>query len=76
MFSIGSSLRQLRGQFFWFGHDMDFRGRAYTLSKHLTHIGGDLSRALLQFGKGKPLGPNGLDWLKIHLVNLTGLRKR
>ncbi|THD22134.1 DNA-directed RNA polymerase [Fasciola hepatica] len=23
-----------------------------------------------------PLGPKGLDWLKIHLVNLTGLKKR
>ena len=25
---------------------------------------------------GKPLGEHGLDWLKIHLVNLTGLKKR
>lgn len=28
------------------------------------------------FAIGKPLGPKGLDWLKIHLVNLTGHRKR
>lgn len=28
------------------------------------------------FAKGKPLGPKGLDWLKIHLVNLTGLKKK
>ena len=28
------------------------------------------------FGKGKPLGEKGLQWLKIHLINLTGLKKR
>ena len=26
-------------------------------------------------GEGKPLGPKGLDWLKIHIINLTGLKK-
>jgi len=31
---------------------------------------------MLVFAKGKPLGPDGLDWLKIHLVNLTGFKKR
>uniref|UniRef100_A0A8C9P788 DNA-directed RNA polymerase n=1 Tax=Spermophilus dauricus TaxID=99837 RepID=A0A8C9P788_SPEDA len=36
----------------------------------------DLARALLEFAEGRPLGPHGLTWLKIHLVNLTGLRKR
>lgn len=25
---------------------------------------------------GKPLGARGLEWLKIHLINLTGLKKR
>jgi len=28
------------------------------------------------FAKGKALGPHGLEWLKIHLVNLTGFKKR
>ena len=28
------------------------------------------------FAKGKPLGEQGLKWLKIHLINLTGLKKR
>ena len=28
------------------------------------------------FAKGKELGPHGLDWLKIHLINLTGFKKR
>lgn len=31
---------------------------------------------MLLFAKGKPLGEEGLDWLKIHLVNLTGMKKR
>jgi DNA-directed RNA polymerase len=31
---------------------------------------------MLLFAKGKPLGEKGLDWLKIHLVNLTGMKKR
>lgn len=41
----------------------------------MHHLGNDLSRGLLLFGVGKPLGPKGLDWLKIHLVNLTSLKK-
>jgi len=39
-------------------------------------MGNDLSRSLLVFAKGKPLGPGGLDWLKIHCVNLTGKKKK
>lgn len=39
-------------------------------------IGSDLARSLLVFAQGKKLGPHGLDWLKIHLINLTGFKKR
>ena len=42
----------------------------------ITSTGSDLARSILVFAKAKPLGPEGYDWLKIHLVNLTGLRKR
>ena len=31
---------------------------------------------MLVFAKGKPLGAEGLNWLKIHLINLTGFKKR
>ena len=55
---------------------MDFRGRTYAIPPHFNHLGGDTSRAIIQFAKGKPLGPNGLNWLKIHLINLTGLKKK
>jgi DNA-directed RNA polymerase len=39
---------------------------------YLTHIGNDMARGLLIFDEGKPLGPNGLRWLKIHLANVYG----
>lgn len=42
----------------------------------LLLAGNDVARCILVFAKAKPLGPNGLNWLKIHLVNLTGLKKR
>ena len=38
--------------------------------------GSDISRCMMKFAKGKALGPHGLDWLKIHLVNLAGSMKR
>ena len=41
---------------FWFPYSLDFRGRAYPLPPHFNHIGNDLSRGLLLFGEGKPLG--------------------
>jgi hypothetical protein len=54
---------------------LDFRGRAYPIPPHLSHIGDDLSRGLLLFGEAKPLGERGLRWLKIHLANLFGYDK-
>ena len=36
----------------------------------------DVGRAVLEFGAGHPLGEKGLDWLKIHLVNLHGHKKK
>ena len=37
--------------------------------------GDDVSRSLFMFASGKVLGKRGLEWLKIHLINLTGLKK-
>ncbi|XP_066889378.1 DNA-directed RNA polymerase, mitochondrial isoform X10 [Kogia breviceps] len=71
-----SLAQHLRHCVFWLPHNMDFRGRTYPCSPHFNHLGSDLARALLEFAQGRPLGPHGLNWLKIHLVNLTGLKKR
>ncbi|XP_038060970.1 DNA-directed RNA polymerase, mitochondrial-like [Patiria miniata] len=65
-----------RDEVMWFPHNMDFRGRVYPCPPYLNHIGSDVSRSTLLFAKGLPLGKDGLDWLKIHLVNLTGHKKR
>ncbi|XP_062412056.1 DNA-directed RNA polymerase, mitochondrial [Sardina pilchardus] len=71
-----SIANHMRHKIFWFPHNMDFRGRTYPCPPHFNHLGSDVTRALLVFAEGKRLGPHGLDWLKIHLVNLTGLKKR
>ncbi|NXA07428.1 RPOM protein, partial [Sapayoa aenigma] len=65
----------VRDKVFWFPHNMDFRGRTYPCPPYFNHLGNDVTRAILLFAEGRPLGPRGLDWLKIHLVNLTGLKK-
>lgn len=67
--------RAFLGEKFYFPHNLDFRGRAYPLSPHFNHLGNDLSRSLLIFWKGKRLGPDGLNWLKVHLSNLFGVDK-
>lgn len=71
-----SIANHMRDQLFWFPHNMDFRGRTYPCPPYFNHLGSDVTRAVLLFAEGKPLGPHGLDWIKIHLVNLTGLKKR
>ncbi|KAK1805942.1 hypothetical protein P4O66_012981 [Electrophorus voltai] len=71
-----SIANHMRDEIFWFPHNMDFRGRTYPCPPYFNHLGSDLTRAILMFAEGKPLGLKGLDWLKIHLVNLTGLKKR
>ncbi|NXP23800.1 RPOM protein, partial [Scytalopus superciliaris] len=66
----------VRDKVFWFPHNMDFRGRTYPCPPYFNHLGNDVTRAILLFAEGRPLGPRGLDWLKIHLINLTGQKKK
>lgn len=40
------------------------------------YIAMDVGRALMVFAAGHTLGEDGLNWLKIHLVNLHGLMKK
>ncbi|KAK9814262.1 hypothetical protein WJX72_003057 [[Myrmecia] bisecta] len=57
---------------FYYPHNLDFRGRAYPMHPHLNHLGSDVCRGLLQFAEARPLGNDGLDWLKIQVANLYG----
>ncbi|VDM97780.1 unnamed protein product [Thelazia callipaeda] len=52
----------------FFPHNMDFRGRVYPITPYLNHMGDDLNR--------RPLGAAGLNWLKLHCINLTGILKK
>lgn len=63
---------EFRGRVIYFPHNLDFRGRSYPLPPHLNQLGSDMCRGLLTFAEGKPLGPRGLHWLKVHLANLYG----
>lgn len=65
-----------RNRVFWLPHNMDFRGRVYPIPPHLNHLGSDLARCLLVFHRKKKLGVDGFAWLKLHCINLTGLKKR
>ncbi|KAK1752253.1 hypothetical protein QBC47DRAFT_390107 [Echria macrotheca] len=67
--------RAFRDQTFYFPHNIDFRGRAYPIPTYLNHMGADHVRGLLMFAKGKPLGENGLKWLKVQLANVYGYDK-
>lgn len=71
-----SLAQHYRNRIFWFPHSMDFRGRAYPCPPHLTYLAHDMGRALFRFAQGKRLGPDGLNWLKLHAINLTGLKKK
>lgn len=67
--------RAYRDETFYLPHNMDFRGRAYPLPPYLNQMGADNSRGLLLFSEAKPLGEQGLRWLKIQLANLYGFDK-
>ena len=66
---------KFKGKTFYLPHNLDFRGRAYVMPPHLSHLGCDGTRALLTFAEAKPLGARGLFWLKVHLANLFGVDK-
>ena len=57
----------------WFPHTLDFRGRVYPLPQGLHPQGSDVSKALLKFAHGEPLGERGVYWLAIHGANCLGV---
>ncbi|KAI9358928.1 hypothetical protein DFJ73DRAFT_135909 [Zopfochytrium polystomum] len=67
--------RTFRGFTMYFPHNMDFRGRAYPVPSLLNHVGNDICRGLLLFDNAKPLGEEGLRWLKVQVGSLAGYDK-
>lgn len=60
---------------FYFPHFADFRGRIYPMPQELTPQGDQVAKSLLCFAEGKPLGKDGLYWLKVHAANTYGKDK-
>lgn len=60
----------------WFPHNTDFRGRFFPIPQILDYTASDINRSLLMFHERKPLGTDGLQWLKIHCINLRGDMKQ
>jgi DNA-directed RNA polymerase len=56
----------------FFPHNCDFRGRIYPICSHLSPQGHDLSKGLLSFAEGKPLGRDGAHYLAVHGANCLG----
>eukprot|EP00475_Leptophrys_vorax_P010877 TRINITY_DN1743_c0_g1_i5.p1 TRINITY_DN1743_c0_g1~~TRINITY_DN1743_c0_g1_i5.p1 ORF type:complete len:735 (-),score=156.33 TRINITY_DN1743_c0_g1_i5:84-2288(-) len=63
------------GRVFYFPYNLDFRGRMYPIPVGLNHMGGDISRALLEFHRKIPVGEEGIFWMKVHVANLYGYDK-
>lgn len=61
----------------YFPHTVDFRGRIYPAAGlgAVNPQGNDAGKGLLEFSRGKPLGPTGARWLAIHLANCFGVDK-
>jgi DNA-directed RNA polymerase len=56
----------------WFTYKLDFRGRMYARESWLNPQGSDMSRGLLKFHRGVPLGARGMYWLQVHVANTFG----
>jgi hypothetical protein len=52
---------------FWVPLKIDFRGRIYGIP-HFNFTREDRVRSLFLFEKGKPIGEEGLKWLKVHVA--------
>lgn len=58
----------------WFPVFLDKRGRWYYRGSPNPQ-GSDLSKGALHFGKRKPLGKDGVYWLRVHIANCFGFDK-
>jgi DNA-directed RNA polymerase len=58
---------RLHGEPFWVPMNLDWRGRLYGVP-FFNYERQDWVRSLFRFARGKPIGVDGLHWLKIHLA--------
>ena len=63
--------KQLSGKPFWLDYNCEFRGRLVPLS-YFNYARRDHVRSLFQFNNGAKLGPDGMEWLEIHVANCQG----
>ncbi|QBX36919.1 T3/T7 RNA polymerase [Brevundimonas sp. S30B] len=57
----------------FFPHALDFRGRIYPIPAGGPNPqGDDLSKSMLEFARGEPIGDGGAHWLAVHLANQFG----
>lgn len=73
-FSIAQANKFAQFKAIWFPMDMDWRGRVYAVPM-FNPQGNDMTKGLLTFAQGKPIGEDGLYWLKIHGANCAGVDK-
>lgn len=61
---------------FYFPHQLDWRGRAYSVPSFLSPQGPDLARGMMQFAEGRPFGTEaGRDWFLVTGANHFGYDK-
>jgi DNA-directed RNA polymerase len=73
---LGSSSDLVGERAIYFPHQFDFRGRMYCRTTGLNPQGEDLTKGLLTFAEGKPLGDDAAArWLAIHGANCFGVDK-
>ena len=65
----------LVGRPVFFVHTMDWRGRIYPCPTAISPQGTDLEKALIRYKEKVPLGPNGLEDLKIWAAGCAGMDK-
>lgn len=75
MYSLGTAAKMLKYTSFYYSYQLDYRGRVYPTSTHLNLLGKNEVKAMIEFGEGQYLTPDGLRWLKIHIANTHGLDK-
>ena len=71
---LSSSVKYSKYEKIYFVYNCDFRGRIYAASSGFSPQGPDISKGILEFAEGKPLGKTGFKWLQVHGANVYGVK--